>query len=192
MSKPARVGLYGGTFDPIHRGHLHLITQLLKRSVVDEIVIIPARIPWMRDEAPSASAQERLEMVRLGIAALVPEVEPRVSVNEIEILRAGLSYTIETVEELKAQSPQTHFVLILGSDAFAGIENWHRSKELLAMIEVLVIAREGEGLDIDALAVSSTRIRAELLNRNSTTARSEDLPESIWKYIKERNLYASK
>ena len=192
MSKPARVGLYGGTFDPIHRGHLHLITQLLKRSVVDEIVIIPARIPWMRDEAPSASAQERLEMVRLGIAALVPEVEPRVSVNEIEILRAGPSYTIETVEELKAQSPQTHFVLILGSDAFAGIENWHRSKELLAMIEVLVIAREGEGLDIDALAVSSTRIRAELLNRNSTTARSEDLPESIWKYIKERNLYASK
>ena len=192
MSKPARVGLYGGTFDPIHRGHLHLITQLLQRNVVDEIIVIPAPTPWMRDEAPRASVQERLEMVRLGVAELDPEIESRVSVSEIEILREGLSYTIDTVVELKAQSPQIHFVLILGSDAFAGIEKWHRSKELLSMIEVLVIAREGDGLDIDALAVSSTRIRSEMLTRNATTGRSEDLPESIRKYIKERNLYASK
>lgn len=198
MSSSARVGLYGGTFDPLHSGHLHLITEILRRNLVDELLIIPAGIPWMREHQPKASPADRLEMVQLGVAELPEEIRARVRVSDIEIRRDGPTYTIETVQELKRENPSSHFVLILGSDAFANFAQWHRAEDLRKMVEILVIARDGEGLDIDALDVSSTVIRSNvgsLLDVRSEDVRSsaaEDLPESIWKFIQERNLYASK
>lgn len=193
MSSSARVGLYGGTFDPLHSGHLHLITEILRRNLVDEILIIPAGIPWMREHQPKATPADRLEMVKLGVAELPAEIRARVQVSDIELGRDGPTYTIDTVEELKRENPASHFVLILGSDAFANFAQWHRAEELRTMVEILVIARDGEGLDIDALDASSTLIRTELSSSsNLKVSSAEYLPESIWKFIQERNLYASK
>lgn len=193
MSSSARVGLYGGTFDPLHSGHLHLITEILRRNLVDEILIIPAGIPWMREHQPKATPADRLEMVRLGVAELPAEIQVRVKVSDIEVIRTGPTYTIDTVAELKSEYPSSRFVLILGSDAFANFAMWHRAEELRKLVEILIIAREGEGLDIDALDVSSTSIRSNLSALpNVRSSSAEDLPESIWKFIQERNLYASK
>lgn len=139
----------------------------------------------MREDQPIASPVNRLEMIQLAIMELPEKFRARVRISEIEIRRAGPSYTIDTVEELQRENPNLHFVLILGSDAYANFDKWHRSEDLRRIIELLVIARDGDGLEIDALDVSSTAIRRQLHH-------NQDLPETIWKYIQERNLYASK
>jgi nicotinate-nucleotide adenylyltransferase len=183
------LGLYGGTFDPIHNGHCHLIQQLLNREIIDELVVTPVGNPWMREHAPFASGEDRLAMVKLAIESLPLDIQGRVRVSESEVRRGGSTFTIDTVLELKAQRPEAEIVLILGSDAYSTIEKWHRSAELLEIVKVFVVAREGVGFDIDALAISSTMIREEILTKHDV---STELPESVWSYIKERNLYASK
>lgn len=188
MSSPIRIGLYGGTFDPIHQGHLHLIKQLFARDLVDELVVVPTGEPWLRDHAPFASAQDRLAMAHLAVQELPTAIRDHVLVSDVEVTRSGPTYTIETVEELKKFRPSATWFLILGSDAYASIDEWHRSAELQSLIEVLVIARDGEGFNIDALPVSASQIRSQIQNHESAI---KYLPESVWAYIKERNLYVS-
>lgn len=188
MADALRVGIYGGTFDPIHKGHLHLIRQLLEAGAVDEIMVIPAGEPWMRQRSPMASGEDRLAMAKIAIAELPAQIRAKVSVSDLEINRTGSSYTIDTVEELQKVRPGLDWSLIIGSDVRAGLEKWHRSEELQTLVEVLTIARDGEGLNIDALPVSATQIRASIQANRKEEA---DLPEPIWTYIKERNLYAS-
>lgn len=147
----------------------------------------------MRENDLGASAEDRLAMVKLAVGELAPELRERIKVSDIEIRREGPTYTIDTVEALKKESPDAHLVLIVGSDAFANFAKWQRSEDLGKLVEIIVIARDSEGLDIQALDISSSQVRANLkssiVRPKSST---EDLPESIWKYIQERNLYASK
>lgn len=189
MTSPTRIGLYGGTFDPIHQGHLHLIQQLFARDLVDELIVVPTGQPWLRNRAPLAAGEDRLAMVQLAIKELPEKIRSHVWVSDVEVRRSGPTYTIDTVEELKPFRPDAQWKLILGSDAYAGIEQWHRSKELQEVIDILVIARDGEGLDIEALPISASQIRAQIQAHESEI---KYLPESVWAYIKERNLYASK
>ena len=189
MSSLSRIGLYGGTFDPIHNGHLHVIAQLLKRHLVDELILIPAGEPRLRATAPLASAEDRLAMARLAIKDLPAQIQSRVTVSDMEVQRRGPTYTIETVEELQVIQKDATLVLILGSDAYATLPQWHRSAELQDLVEVLVIARDGEGLDVEALPISATKLRRSLQARADEQS---ELPESVWAYIKENNLYASK
>lgn len=189
MSSPIRIGLYGGTFDPIHQGHLHLIEQLFARDIVDELVLIPAGHPWLRENAPLASAQDRMAMAQLAVKELPTEMQNHVKVSDVEINRDGPTYTIDTVEQLQKIDPSAKWILILGSDAFANIDKWHRSGELQSLIEILVISRDGEGLNIEALPVSSSQIRSQIRHQESAI---KYLPESVRAYIEERNLYASK
>jgi nicotinate-nucleotide adenylyltransferase len=188
LSSLSRIGLYGGTFDPIHNGHLHLITQLLKRQLVDELILMPAGEPRLRVAAPIASAVDRLAMAQLALQDLPAQIQSRVTVSDMEVLRSGPTYTIDTVEKLHGLRKDATWVLILGSDAYATLPQWHRSEELQGLVEVLVIARDGEGLDIEALPISATKLRASLL---AQPEEQSELPESVWTYIKEHNLYAS-
>ena len=142
----------------------------------------------MRDNAPRASAADRLAMVKIAVDELPVEIRAKVSVSDLEVNRVGASYTIDTVQELQKARPGLRWSLIIGSDVRAGLEKWHRSDELQTLVEVLTIARDGEGLNIDALPVSATQIRASIQANRKEEA---DLPEPIWTYIKERNLYAS-
>lgn len=184
-----RLGLYGGTFDPIHSGHCHLIQQLLERGIVDELVVVPVGNPWMKKTEPQASGHDRLRMVELAVEGLPSDIRARVRASDTEILRAGETYTIDTVLEIKKARPEADVVLIMGSDAFSSIGKWHRSAELLSLVEVFVVAREGVGFDIDALTISSTMAREKIAAHEDV---SNELPESVWSYIQERNLYASK
>ena len=189
MSNRVRIGLYGGTFDPIHNGHLHVIRQLFSLNIVDELVLVPAGEPWLRTRAPFASGIDRLAMAKLAIKELPENIEPHVKVSNVEVSRSGPTYTIDTVQELQAGRPEAKWLLIVGTDAYESIEQWHRSAELQSLIEILVVAREGKGLDIQALPISASQVRAQI---HTNPAEVKDIPESVWTYIKERHLYARK
>ena len=179
----SRVGIYGGTFDPIHLGHLHVITQLIEKKIVDQLLVVPAGEPLLRSQAPRATAQQRRTMCQLALSDLHLDVASKVQVNPIEVLRTGPSYAIDTVEAVKQNFPADTIVLIIGQDAADKLEQWHRIDQLRTMVEFVVIARpgyEGDGIDIGALPVAATTIREGL---------SADVSSSVATFIRENNLY---
>ena len=179
----SRVGIYGGTFDPIHVGHLHVITQLIEKDLVDQLLVIPAGDPLLRQYAPIATGQQRRTMCQLAMADLPADVAAKVQVNPIEILRTGPSYAIDTVEAVKSTFPEDQIYLIVGADAFSKIDQWHRAEELQKMVSVLCINRPGypaTGIDIGALDAAATTIRQGL---------SADVPEIVAGFIRENGLY---
>jgi nicotinate-nucleotide adenylyltransferase len=179
--------LYGGTFDPIHNGHLHVIKELISRNIVDHLLVLPAGEPRLRENNPIATGAQRRAMCQLAVNSLAPEIKSRVEVNPIEVLREGPSYTIDTVEAVAQTYPEDSIVVIVGTDAYANIDQWHRAEELKQMVEFVVIARPdfpgAPNLDLDAIAVSATQIREKS---------SDEVPAAVAAYIKEHNLYASK
>ena len=181
-----RIGLYGGTFDPIHIGHLHVISELLKRNVVDRILVVPAGEPRLRESAPLATGAQRRAMCQLALNDLPTEMRIKVEVNPIEILRMGPSYTIDTVDAIKQTYPDDEIFLIIGRDAAEKINQWHRVNELLEMVTLEIIERPGfavgNGRDIEAIDVSATQVRLH---------QSDQLSPSVANYIKEHNLYGS-
>jgi len=182
-----RVGLYGGTFDPIHNGHVHVIEQLIARNIVDHLLVLPAGQPRLRENEPTATGGQRRAMCQLAVNSLAPEIKSRVEVNPIEVLREGPSYTIDTVEAVAQTYPGDTIVVVVGTDAYANIDQWHRADELKSMVEFVVIDRPDfpgtPNLDVDAIAVSATQIREH---------HSDEVPAAVAAYIKEHNLYASK
>jgi nicotinate-nucleotide adenylyltransferase len=179
----SRVGIYGGTFDPIHLGHLHVITQLIERKIVDQLLVIPAGQPLLRDQGPDASAQQRRTMCQLALSDLPVDIASKVQVNPIEVLRMGPSYAIDTVEAVKQNYPEDTIIFVIGQDAASKLDQWHRIDELRLMVEFVVISRpgfQGDGIDIGALDVAATTIREGL---------SADVPSSVATFIRENNLY---
>ena len=179
----SRVGIYGGTFDPIHLGHLHVITQLIEKNIVDQLLVVPAGEPLLRANTPIATAQQRRAMCQLALSDLKPEIAAKVQVNPIEVLRMGPSYAIDTVEAVRQNFPQDTIVLVIGQDAADKLDQWHRIDELRSMVEFVVIGRpgyQGNGIDIGALDVAATTIREGL---------SADVSSSVASFIRENNLY---
>ena len=179
----SRVGIYGGTFDPIHLGHLHVITQLIEKKLVDLLLVVPAGEPLLRENAPIATAQQRRAMCQLALADLPAAVASKVQVNPIEVLRMGPSYAIDSVEAVAQNYPDDTIVLVIGQDAAEKLDQWHRIDELRGMVEFLIIGRpgySGDGVDIGALNVAATTIRQGL---------SADLSSSVAAFIRENKLY---
>jgi nicotinate-nucleotide adenylyltransferase len=139
------IGVFGGMFDPIHFGHLRTAHELHELLGLEAVAFVPAGDPPHR-AAPLADARTRLAMVRAAVGD-----DPRFFVDDRELRRAGPSYTILTLEALRAERGPQPIVLIMGMDAFAGIERWHRAGELLAFAHVVIARRPnsaspGEGL----------------------------------------------
>lgn len=132
------LGIFGGTFDPIHFGHLRLAQELAEGLALAEVRFIPAGVPPHRDN-PSVSAVQRLDMVRLAIAG-----NDRFVLDEREILKQAPSYTVETLAELRRESDGTQpLCLLLGADAFLGLATWHRWQELFDFAHIAVAQRPG-------------------------------------------------
>ena len=179
----SRVGIYGGTFDPIHLGHLHVIAQLIEKNLVDQLLVVPAGEPLLRKNAPTATPQQRRSMCQLAISDLPAHIAAKVQVNPIEILRMGPSYAIDTVEAIAQNYPDDTIVLVVGQDAAEKLDQWHRIDELRKMVQFLIIGRPGfvgDGVDIGALDVAATTIRQGL---------SADVSSSVAAFIRENNLY---
>jgi nicotinate-nucleotide adenylyltransferase len=138
-----RVGIMGGTFDPIHLGHLRAAEEIYWAFGLDKIIFIPSSRPPHKDENRMASALHRYEMVSLATV-----FTPYFSVSSIEIDRPGRSYSVETVQELlRVYGKDTVLYFVAGVDAFLEISTWKNAKELLALVQFIVTARPGWRLD---------------------------------------------
>lgn len=135
MAEP--IGLFGGTFDPIHFGHLRTAFELLQALKLAQVRFLPTGDPPHR-EAPLAAAPLRLEMVRAAVVG-----QSGFSVDDREIRREGVSYTVDTLTELRQENAQRSLCLLLGMDAFLGMPTWHRWREIFELCHVVVAHRPG-------------------------------------------------
>lgn len=149
------LGIFGGMFDPIHYGHLRAAFELSVILDLEQVLFIPAADPPHRD-APLADAASRLAMVRAAIAG-----EPRFVADDREIRRGGRSYTVLTLEALRAEHGQRPLVLMLGADALAGLEGWHRWRELPALAHLAIANRPGVMLPAEGELGAMLRVRRE-------------------------------
>jgi nicotinate-nucleotide adenylyltransferase len=198
MNDGMKVGIFGGTFDPIHFGHLLLAEQAREAASLHEIWFIPAGEPPHKQGKPVTPAMERKKMVELAI-----EGHPQFKVNPIELMRSGPSYTVDTIMELKKQNPHVEFFLLVGADMVKNLPKWYKIKEIIQNVQVIGLGRPG--FDHDALPeyieerlmwipdavetnISSSIIRDRLMLNRSVRYL---VPDSVYKYIKEQGLYGS-
>jgi nicotinate-nucleotide adenylyltransferase len=135
-----RIGLFGGTFNPVHLGHLRSALEVREGLGLDEVVLVPAAVPPHKGHAELAGACERLEM----IAAAVEGV-PGLSVSDVEIRRNGPSFTVDTVRHFRNRRPETDLFLIVGLDAFLEIDTWRSYRDLLGLVPLVVMSRPSGG-----------------------------------------------
>jgi nicotinate-nucleotide adenylyltransferase len=165
-----RIGILGGTFNPIHNGHLAAAEEVRLRLNLDQILFIPSSLPPHKLDEVVPPAAERMEMVRLAIAG-----NAHFAASDIELQRGGKSYTIDTIKALRGSWPEAELYFITGLDSFLDIQVWHRWQDLLGLCHFVVIARpgyhfrdlakldflknaEGELLKIDQGALSSAKV----------------------------------
>lgn len=181
-----RVGLLGGSFDPVHYGHLRAAQWALEAFELQEVRLVPARQSPFKGPCV-ASAEERRAMIELAVAD-----NPALRVESCELEREGPSYTVDTLRTLTARSPESRFTLILGSDAAEGLDRWRESAEVRRLAEVRVLVRPGDrGQDkavvpFEGLAISSTDVRTAVKASRSIRYLT---PESVRLYIEEKGLY---
>lgn len=135
--------LFGGTFDPVHRGHLHAATTVCDALGVDEIRLILSARPSHR-KTPGATIEQRWEMLCLACAT-----DSRLHPDDREIRRARPSFTVDTLTELRAEHPRQSLVWVIGSDAFALLPSWYRWQQVLELAHLLVLKRPGYALELD-------------------------------------------
>ena len=135
-----RIGLFGGTFNPIHRGHLWAASEVIKRFNLDRVFLIPAALPPHKTPGLVAKADDRLEMINLAIAD-----HSGLTVSDVELNRPGPSYTIDTIRHFKhTLAKDTRIYLIMGLDAFLEIHTWKSHQDLLEQVAFIVMARPAE------------------------------------------------
>jgi nicotinate-nucleotide adenylyltransferase len=161
-----RIGIMGGSFDPVHMGHLVVAQDAVERLELSGIVFIPAAIPPHKQHLQQVDAGHRMNMLRLAVAS-----DTRFSVSDIELRRGGVSYTIDTVHALKAEQPGVEWVLVVGSDTLVDLHNWYKIDELLDLCDVATFLRPGES-DLGEVAgkVLLSDVRKEMLLRNVVEA----------------------
>lgn len=191
-----RVGLFGGTFDPVHVGHLILAADVLEKFELDRLIWIPAGQTPLRTKATAAAGEHRLAMVRRALSGM-----PGMEASGVELERGGLSYTVDTVGWWRAKVPGAAFFWILGRDQFATLGGWHRAGDLAREVEFIVLERPGEEI-IEPwwpdgtlrwqpcagrrLDLSSTEIRRRLAEGLPV---KPFLPAGVENYILEHQLY---
>jgi nicotinate-nucleotide adenylyltransferase len=158
--------LYGGTFDPIHRGHIHAAEQVIAEGIAAQVIFLPAGQPWQKGNSLIGSAIERTAMVSTAIAN-----NPRFHLSTREIERTGPTYTIDTVREYQGEFPAEDFILLMGSDTFNGIPTWKEFEEVLQSIDLVVALRPGDKL-VQIPGAHFQIIESEMFDISSTEIRS--------------------
>src|SRR5438270_13637789 len=143
-----RVGVFGGTFDPVHLGHLILAEQCREQARLDQVWFIPAARPPHKSDRPLTPFAQRVEMLALALAG-----QPSFRIDELEKDRPGWSYTADTLAEVHRRHPGDEFLLLIGSDTLHDLRHWHDPARVAALAIFLVVARPGwELTDVEGLA----------------------------------------
>ncbi|WP_195908275.1 nicotinate-nucleotide adenylyltransferase [Nostocoides sp. HKS02] len=186
----------GGTFDPIHHGHLVAASEVQARFGLDEVVFVPTGLPWQKDALAVSRPEHRYLMTVIATAS-----NPRFTVSRVDIDRPGPTYTIDTLRDLRAERPGAELFFITGADALAQILSWKDADELFRLAHFIGVTRPGYPLsesglpadrvtleEVPAMAISSTDCRARV-------ERAEPVwylvPDGVVQYINKYHLYAA-
>lgn len=193
MSKPERIGVFGGTFDPIHNVHLEIARAALREARLDRVLFVVSARPPHKHDTACASPEDRYTMVAAAIAD-----EERMEPSRLEMDRKGPSYMWETLEALKVQYPKAMLFLILGADALKDLPHWRHPERIMAAARLLVVPRPG-AWDVpsslaghyDALRFSISPISSTEVRRRIAAGESLDhlVPSTVMRHILERGLY---
>ena len=195
-----KIGIFGGTFDPIHNGHIYKAEEALAKLNLDELIWVVAGNPWMKSREPLSAAKHRLEMVNIAIQG-----KAKMKLTDIEVNRKGPTYTIDTLKDLTNRNPGDELVLLVGSDLIQEFDLWKYPDEILSLSKLAVFTRKttvkdtwkmtdfyktkGHKLEVlcgPIIDISSTAIRDRVISKASI---SEYVPKAIEKYIIENKLY---
>ena len=196
MTAARRVGLFGGSFDPVHDAHVALATTALDQLSLDELRWIPVGQPWQKTRR-LAPAADREAMVRLAIAG-----EPRFVLDRIELRRRGPTFTLDTVRELVAAEAGREWFLILGQDQYASLHTWRDWPELLGLVTLAIANRPGAAIAVNPqIAKAEHRVvRLPMMNVSSTEIRrrvaagepiADLVPDAVARYIEAHRLYSA-
>lgn len=142
-----RLGILGGTFDPIHHGHLVAAQEVQYRLALDRVLFVPAGMPPHKPAQPISPVHHRLRMVELAIAG-----NPHFALSQVDVGRPGLCYTVDTLQLLRSEwGPGPEFFLIIGTDLLADLLTWHQPQRLIELCELAVVARPGVEIDLSEL-----------------------------------------
>lgn len=195
-----KIGVYGGSFNPPHNGHLYLATEVSKRLGLDKVIIIPSNISPQKDNNGNIDPMHRINMCKEVFSHSLFEI------SSLEIDRGGKSYTVDTLTALKELYPESDLYLFMGSDMLLSFHSWYRYSDILKMCTICAISREDEKnadvlenyaetvlsdgkvliFDVAPIEVSSSLVRENIRNGKSCIGL---ISEKTEKYIKENNLY---
>ncbi len=189
-----RIGVMGGTFDPIHHGHLVAASEVKQSFELDEVIFVPTGQPWMKSDV--STAEHRYLMTVIATAA-----NPGFTVSRVDIDRTGPTYTVDTLRDIRAARPDADLFFITGADAVAQILDWKDVEEVWSLAHFVAVSRPGHDLSISGLpkaGVSSLEVPA--LAISSTDCRSRVgrgfpvwylVPDGVVQYISKHHLYRS-
>ncbi|OEV02728.1 nicotinate-nucleotide adenylyltransferase [Streptomyces oceani] len=192
-----RLGVMGGTFDPVHHGHLVAASEVAARFHLDEVVFVPTGQPWQKTHQRVSPAEDRYLMTVIATAS-----NPQFSVSRSDIDRGGRTYTIDTLHDLRAENPDADLYFITGADALSQILTWRDAEELFGLAHFIGVTRPGHTLadpglpdggvslvEVPALAISSTDCRARVERGDPVWYL---VPDGVVRYISKRQLYRNR
>lgn len=195
---PWRLGVMGGTFDPIHHGHLVAASEVQSRFALDEVVFVPTGRPWQKAKKQVSAPEDRYLMTVIATAS-----NPRFSVSRVDIDRGGDTYTVDTLRDLRAErGPRTEFFFITGADALSQILTWRGVEDLFDLAHFVGVSRPGVDLDQEDIShlpadkVTLMEVPAMAISSTACRQRTEEglpiwylVPDGIVQYISKRGLY---
>jgi nicotinate-nucleotide adenylyltransferase len=189
-----KIGVMGGTFDPIHHGHLVAASEVADRFGLDEVIFVPTGQPWQKVDRAVSRAEDRYLMTVVATAS-----NPRFTVSRVDIDRKGPTYTADTLADLHREFPDAELFFITGADALAQILSWHKIEELFELAHFVGVTRPGYELadehlpdgavslvEVPAMAISSTDCRRRVVEGRPVWYL---VPDGVVQYISKRNLY---
>lgn len=193
MENIKRVGIFGGSFDPVHLGHLLVAQAAREEMALDQLIFVPANLSPFKQQNDPAPAELRLRMLRLALAGL-----PWCSVSQVELARGGVSYTADTVRHLASQFTAGRIFLLIGEDNLTGLSDWKDAEGLTQMVEFLVIPRPGaarpsvlEGMTLHRLKGWPLDLASSVIRQRVHDGLSVDhlLPAGVADVIRHNRLY---
>ncbi len=189
-----KIGILGGTFNPVHIGHLAIAQRAMEAMGLEEVIFVPANIPPHKRPTCLAPARHRYEMVRAAIAA-----NPGFRISDFEIRRPGKSYTVETLRHFRERMPEARLFFIIGQDSYPQLPRWKSIEEILNLAEFVIVTRPGcgqvkAGPRLHIVVMPGIHVSSSYLRRRIAQGRSVKyfVPDEVEAYIRRHRLYDSK